>query len=87
MKKLFTILCLVLLVSCSNKVPLFKDSLQCFGSSGTRMIDLNGIEIISYDLSGRNQYISYKKEDGGIGEVENISESTPCHITKPAERR
>ena len=69
----------------------YEDSIQCFSSNGTRIINLTssflrgGIYIHSYKLKGSNQYIEYRKEDGSTGEIRNISENTPCYITRPDE--
>ena len=37
-------------------------------------------------VKGKGQHIYYTKEDGSTGEIRNISDNTPCHITQPAER-
>ena len=74
---------------CRKTKYKYEDSIQCFSSNGTRIINLTssflrgGIYIESYKLKGSNQYIQYRKEDGSTGEIENISENTPCYITRP----
>ena len=76
---------------CRKIIYKYEDSIQCFSSNGTRIINLTssflrgGIYIHSYKLKGSNQYIEYTKEDGSKGEIRNISDNTPCHITRPDE--
>ena len=72
---------------CRKTKYKYEDSIQCFSSSGSRIINLTssflrgGIYIENYKLKGSNQYIEYRKEDGSRGEIRNISENTPCNIT------
>ena len=82
---------LPILNACRKTKYKYEDSIQCFSSNGTRIINLTssflrgGIYIESYKLKGSNQYIEYRKEDGSRGEIRNISENTPCNITRPDE--